>query len=172
MENIMTTPEDIAKTSLAYDNETGGFVWTQKISRKNIVGATAGTLRPDGYITIQVAKKRFMAHRLAWFFVHGEWPKEIDHKNRNRSDNRIANLRSVTSGQNKQNILVARAHNKNSGLLGVYLDKRKIRNPWRASIVVDDRPIHLGVFPTKEAAHAAYLHAKKNLHPFSELAAA
>lgn len=56
-----------------------------------------GTLTYQGYLSIQVAGKRYYAHRLAWFYMTGKWPEnEIDHKNRIRNDNRWENLREAT----------------------------------------------------------------------------
>jgi hypothetical protein len=86
---------------LAYDPETGIF------SRRNGRGAASqvGYLMPKGYRIIRVNYHKFLAHRLAWFYVHGEWPPhEIDHVNRRRDDNRIANLRPATRLENAQNI--------------------------------------------------------------------
>lgn len=125
-------------------------------------GTVAGAPRRDGYITFQVEGFTHQAHRLAWLYVRGEWPKQqIDHINGVRADNRIENLRDVSSRTNAQNL--RRAHSKNKlGVMGV----RKGVTPgrWEASIVVDGRRKWLGTFPTPEAAHAAYIEAKRTFH--------
>lgn len=155
---------------LRYDQSTGEFFWLEKVSRKVIAGEQAGTTRPDGYRTLQLFGKRYLAHRLAWLYVYGTWPRELlDHRDRNPSNNAIGNLREATDGQNKQNAVVAKSHNASSGLLGVTFDTRKKTNPWRAAIRVDGTTRHLGVFPTKEDAHEAYLRAKEELHAFYTL---
>lgn len=59
-----------------------------------------------GYARVYVDGRLYLAHRLAWFYVHGEWPPrgfEIDHINRVRHDNRISNLRVVTRSVNLRN---------------------------------------------------------------------
>lgn len=104
-------------------------------------------------------------HRLAWLYVHGEWPTEqIDHINQNPVDNRIANLRPADKSQNVQNIDAAYG---SSGYRGVSFDSRcGDGNSWRARIMVDGKSHSLGYYATAEEAHDAYLAAKRELHPF------
>jgi hypothetical protein len=72
-----------------------------------------------GYITIRVIYKSYLAHRLAWLYVHGEWPENlIDHINNNRSDNRICNLRKATKTENNRNTL--RGSKNKSGVKSVF----------------------------------------------------
>lgn len=105
-----------------------------------------------------------MAHRLAWVHVHGSWPAgDIDHINGDKLDNRIANLRDVTRSVNKENMRSARGDNK-VGLLGVHVRRQNTTRPYVASIRVSGKLIHLGAHNTPEAAHAAYLEAKRRLH--------
>lgn len=97
----MLTHERLTE-ALAYDAETGIFTW--KIS----VGATkrgrvAGGKTQHGYRTLSLDGTLYYAHRLAWFYVHKEMPHEIDHIDRDRSNNRIDNLRSVNRSLNNHN---------------------------------------------------------------------
>ena len=144
---------------LDYDAETGRFVWRQANKRVK-AGAVAGYVGNDGYVRIRASGTRFLAHRLAWFYVHGTWPTgEIDHINGDRSDNRIANLRDVSRLTNRQNMRRAQADNR-SGLLGVSL----ANNRCKASIRSGGKNHHLGYFASPEAAHAAYVAAKRQTH--------
>src|SRR5262245_57168181 len=88
---------------LKYIPETGDFYW-KKPRRGMVQGACAGTLINNGYIHIVIDGHAFKAHRLAWFYVNGVWPKQqIDHINGKRADNRICNLREAVQRQNSWN---------------------------------------------------------------------
>lgn len=145
---------------MKYDPDTG--VFTRRVARSNTkAGDQVGTLCADGYMRVLVDYRRYLVHRLAWLYVYGEFPvSQLDHKNGTRSDNRIANLRQATSGENSQNIKV-RTSNP-SGKLGVSRHAGK----WRAAIAVNGKRRHLGRFSTPEEAAQAYAEAKASLHLF------
>ena len=88
---------------LRYDPETG--IFTSRIRRGRFPpGVEVGTLTPRKRIHIHLDQKKYLAHRLAWFYKNGVWPKqEIDHINGVTTDNRLANLREVTTKQNSEN---------------------------------------------------------------------
>lgn len=148
---------------VSYNAETGDFPWLQNRGGRR-AGAKAGTVRkgmrkPD--ILICVRKKQYLAHRLAWLYVHGEFPKgDIDHINGDPSDNRISNLRDVSHRTNMENRKGAQANNK-TRKLGVSPDGR---GKLRATIQVDGKHKHLGTFVDADKAHEAYLKAKRELH--------
>ena len=139
---------------LSYDRETGVFRWAVSPAQSIKAGTIAGHVhkkKTKGYREIKIAGVICFAHRLAWLFVHGDWPgSELDHINGDRSDNRICNLRPATRSQNLANV---RRHCDNtSGFKGVSASGRK----WRATIKIGRLQRHLGVFENKEAAAAAY----------------
>jgi hypothetical protein len=112
------------KSSIAdeinYNPSTGEMVWKKsgrgRFKRK---GAKCGSVRDsDGYITVCINGKQWLAHRLAWILHYGEEPpKIIDHINRDTADNRISNLRDGTSGVNEMN---AKVHKRSPyGITGV-----------------------------------------------------
>jgi hypothetical protein len=103
-------------SALSYSPETGEFRWAAPRPKVR-VGQIAGHIKKKtGYAFIEVDGKCYAAHRLAWFFMTGLEPTgQIDHINRNRSDNRFENLRIATNGQNRAN---SRTTNKH-GLKGV-----------------------------------------------------
>ena len=161
---------DRLRQLLSYDASTG--IFTRRISQTNRVkvGDIAGSPNQKGYINIMVDGRLYPSHRLAWLYVHGEWPRaQIDHINGTKTDNRIANLREATNSQNMQNMRTARSDNT-SGLLGVRWHKRDKR--WHARIMVDGKARHLGSFGSSDDAQAAYLAAKRQLHDFGEVAKA
>jgi hypothetical protein len=91
------------KRHLHYNPATGVFTRRIALSYPSKVGEVAGTLLPIGYVSIRINGRRYYAHRLAWLYVYGEFPIEVDHRNENRRDNRISNLLSVSRSQHKIN---------------------------------------------------------------------
>jgi hypothetical protein len=152
---------------LNYDCETGVFTWAGKPNNRVVIGSKAGSITAYGYSAIRIDATRYLAHRLAWLWVYSTWPKgEIDHANGDRMDNRIANLRDCSPGQNRQNMRAAHSRNK-SGLLGVSWSKQK--GKWWAQIAVGGKHTHIGFFENKEIAYEAYVRKKRELHPFGGL---
>jgi hypothetical protein len=142
---------------LHYDPDTGVFTWRVYTGAAR-PGNVAGMVGPIGYRYIGIARRLYPAHRLAWFYVHGEWPpQDIDHINMERADNRLANLRLATRSQNMANGK-ARVGNR-SGFKGVFFHKQA--GKWTARLTVNGRCRSLGFHATPEAAHAAYVSAAK-----------
>ena len=132
---------------LYYDPETGVFVWRQSRGTKK-AGSFAGYI-VDGYMMVKIDKREYYAHRLAWFWVHGQWPPdEIDHANNARDDNRLCNLRLASGIQNTAN--AQRRSDNRSGYKGVGWHKHKKR--WCARI----KQRTIGYFADPIAAAKAY----------------
>lgn len=165
---MMQLTQALVKDILDYDTETGIFTWKSDSSNNGNyrAGQIAGS-RKDGYVVIRIFTKPYRAHRLAWLYVHGEWPKDrIDHKNGIRNDNRILNLRPCTQGDNVRNS--RRPKTNTSGYKGVSFNTE--HRKWRAAITVNGRSFNLGYFLDPEVAHQAYVKASK-IH-FGEFARA
>jgi len=144
---------------LHYDPETGAFRWF-KPRGKAAKTPTAGSPDSGGYIKIGIAGRDYRAHRLAWLYVHGAWPcGQVDHMDGNPGNNAINNLRDVHQAINQQNQRSAHADSEH-GLMGV--TKRK--TGWMARINIEGVHHYLGMFPSQESAHAAYLSAKRTWH--------
>lgn len=151
---------------LNYDPETGIFTRRSGRGTRWYAGEAVGSRQKSGYIEIGLCYQRVYAHRLAWLYMTGSWPKEqIDHKNGNRADNSFANLREATQAVNSQNQRRARSDNK-AGLLGVFhrYHTKNSGERFLAMISVDGRLKRIGLFPSAEEAHAAYVEAKRRLH--------
>ena len=152
---------------LSYDPDAGLFSW--QFSRGPIrLGMQAGTVKDNGYVQIKVDGAFYRAHRLAWFYTHGEWPAhDIDHINGDRADNRLANLRCATRAENMQNARKARRNSK-TGLLGASPSRGK-GGGFRADIKVNGKQTVLGTFSSAQEAHEAYLTAKRVMHPMGTI---
>ena len=159
---------------LAYDPCSGVLTWrhvdpehhyrgTTLARRHNsrFAGTEVGTLSSsDGYLYCRFDKRDVAIHRLIWAVYHGEWPTcEIDHINGVRTDNRIQNLRQVSSSENSKN-MKRRADNK-SGVMGVFWYARKSK--WIAYINSEGKRTHIGSFGTKSDAVAARKRAERDL---------
>ncbi len=138
------------KELLHYDPETGLFT--------RFSGNVAGTIRPDGYVRITLAREPYYAHRLAFLYMTGYFPaNDVDHINHIRGDNRWENLRVVTKSENHKNRQLT-SHNT-SGVVGV--SWHKSTNKWIARIGREGQQTHLGLFATIEEAAAARAKASK-----------
>lgn len=145
---------------LQYDPETGVFTWL--VSRGNARrGAIAGTKHPAGYVVIVLLGRKYRAHHLAWLATTGSLPDgQLDHKNTNRADNRISNLRISSQRQNTYNSSL-RSNNK-SGVKGVHWHQSS--GLWRAVITVEGKKIYLGKFEELSQAVAVIEHARSEHH--------
>lgn len=149
-----------ARAVFAYDPETGVITWAKAGKKAGTIAGHAN--KTIGYRTLWADGRAYLAHRVAWLLTHGEWPAgEIDHRNGNRSDNRLSNLRCVTKQVNCQNLRRAPSHNT-SGYLGVTFCKCTGR--WRAQIVINKKHIAIGRYDSPEMAYAAYVAAKRHMH--------
>lgn len=159
MKNVSLT-HAVLLTLLHYDPDTGLFTWLQDKARA-VKGSVAGNQRKSGYRDIQISGERFLAHRLAWFYVHKKWPSvHIDHIDLDPSNNRIANLREATNSQNMCN---ARTPKDNkTGVKGVCWDSNK--GLWKAQINVGGVKVLNKRYESFEEAVAAVREVKEKQH--------
>lgn len=144
-----------AREIFDYDPATGVLSWKD--------GRVINRKHQRGYILVHMNGRGYLAHRIIWLMVRGEWPEAlIDHINGVPSDNRTINLRAATIAQNAAN---RRAQKSRSlPLKGI----TKSRNRWRAGIRMNGTYRFLGTFDSPEEAHAAY--AAKAREVFGEFA--
>lgn len=156
------------KSLLDYNRETGIFRWkvaTKGRGSRCRIGDIAGGGGGGRYWRISIKGKRYYAHQLAWFYVYGEWATELDHKDLNKTNNAIDNLRIASRSQNSAN----RSCQKTSKL-GIKGVQRRTRNSYMARIKVEGKTVVLGYFSTAEEAHKVYCEAAKAV--FGEFARA
>ncbi len=149
------------KKHISYNPTTGQFIWEQPTSNRVKIGDVVGTITVNGYLSTSIKNHRVYLHRLAWLYVYGEIPKEIDHINHNRLDNRIENLRKVTRAENLRN--VSMRSDNSTGHTGVYKDARS-KNISFYYLIQKDGIVHKKFgFKTIEEADSAVKEARIDL---------
>lgn len=141
----------LLREHLRYDPETGDFAWLIIIPGRTPI---PGSRHTKGYMRISVFGKRYQSHRLAWLWMTGEWPRKIDHIDRNKANNKWSNLRVATNQQNGWNRDLGPL--PRSGFRGV----RQLKHGrWHARVGQH----HVGVFDTAEEAYEAYERASSEI---------
>lgn len=147
---------DRVKEVLTYEN---GLKWKtlRPHCRKT---ERVGCLRPDGYVRVRIDRHHIFAHHLVWALHYGEWPtQDIDHEDRNRSNNVIENLRLANDSQNHANQKMSPLNT--TGYKGV---TRTPYGKFHAYLQKNGKVYHLGSHETPELAHAAYCDAAVKHH--------
>jgi hypothetical protein len=135
------------KSLLKY-REDGHLIWMVN-SKVGLIGKPAGVLnKRTGYRVMSLDNKTYLVHRLIWLLHHGYLPKQIDHINRIKTDNRIENMRGATPSENVINTGLRK--DNTSGCKGVSFCS--IHNKWVSKIVRNNRVYHIGYFRSKEEA--------------------
>lgn len=148
----MDLTQEAVRDLLEYDQESGVLTW-RKSNGAHKAGHRAGGLGVRGYRLISVNGKRYPEHRIIFLWMTGVFPPhDVDHVNRDKSDNRWSNLRPATRAENLHNL--ARRAGNSSGKRGVWWHAKAAK--WTAQIRVRGRRIHLGLFDSVDLASEAY----------------
>ena len=164
MHPITSADVAVLREYVALDVEAGILRWIKKPAKKVVVGTEAGRIGQDGYKMFVLNHRRYRAHRVVYALLHGSCEQEIDHINRNPSDNRPENLRGVTRSQ--QNMNRRRPPNK-TGFSGVYRHPGTTAGHVKvfcARIKLAGKYKTIGYFETPEEAHRAYMSAVETYH--------
>lgn len=153
MENIHDELLKRVKEMFTYDAELGVLIWKKSTGGPIKAGMKAGTLHPKGYTTILLDGKRYLTHRLVWFYVYSEFPNvHIDHINKIKADNRIENLRLATKPENGKNVRIRK--DNSTGFKGVSFYKAS--GKYKAEATLNSKCHYLGLFNTAIEASDAY----------------
>jgi hypothetical protein len=129
--------------------DKGLFTWIKTNTNRISVGDVAGYVQTDGRRRVRLEGILYLNARLIWLWVHGEpVPHEIDHKDANKSNDAIGNLRDATRAQNVANNKIKA--NNTSGYKGVSYDKS--RNKFEAYVTFNQKKRLLGRYDTAEEA--------------------
>ena len=147
------------KELLHYDPVTG--IFTRAAPSKGAkIGDIAGSRYKDGYIRMWVNGARFRANRLAFLYMEGYFPEhQVDHIDRNPSNNIWSNLRHVGNSCNMLNRDVL-SSNK-TGVSGVSWYNRDL--VFNVKVIYEGIQRHLGSYHDFVDAVAARLAAEQCL---------
>lgn len=138
--------------------EDGTVVWADNYGPRARKGKVVGTKDSSGYLQIKMDNYSVLVHRIIWIMFNESYPEQLDHINRDRTDNRIENLRPATNTTNQHNASLRK--DNNSGFTGVVAKGNK----FEARINVNKKRIHVGVFSTLNEAVIARHAAKLEYH--------
>lgn len=148
----MLTAEKV-RALFTYVPETGALIRNHYAWGGHPAGVTIGAPSTKGYLRAKVEGRSYFCHRLVWLHVYGEWPdREIDHKNRDKTDNRIENLRLATRSQNQSNLGLTKQNT--TGVKGVTWNKAA--GKYQSAIKANGRNYYLGLFDELSYAAEAY----------------
>jgi hypothetical protein len=144
---------------LHYDPDTGIVTW--RFARRGIrAGMEFGRVQWQGYRQGMLDGHHYYTHRLAWFYVNGEWPPyDVDHINQNKGDNRLCNLRLATRSENKAN--TGKQITNTSGVRGVHWSKKD--RCYVVEVKKGSRRVRKWGFVDLESARQYYLKTAKEL---------
>lgn len=145
---------------VSYNEDTGKLYKKESFPKSKKSCKEIVSKSPKGYVKFQLFGKCYLAHRVIWYLLYNVWPTDqLDHIDGNKSNNRKDNLREASQSQNNQN---RKKYLSSSIYKGVSKSKSKIA-PWKATITLNKKQMHLGYFETEQAAHEAYCDAAKKL---------
>ena len=143
-----------------FEYRDGELYWKVSTNSKIKVGKKAGCITSKGYLTIKVNKKPYLAHKIIFSIHYGYIPKEIDHIDLNKLNNKIENLREATREQNQWNRKLQ--SNNSSGIKGVYWHKRD--KSWRVQLRFNKKMNYIGSFKDLELAELVASEARSKYH--------
>ena len=153
--------QEYLKSILDYDCETGIFKWKVSNSPRVKIGDITGCLHHTGYLFIRINKKQYLAHRLAWLYVNGNWPKDmIDHIDGIRNNNKISNLRQASRTENQQNSKLSKRNT--SGIKGI--SWHKASKKWQVAFKINGKSKTFGYFNDLELAELVVNEARLKYH--------
>lgn len=159
----MITQQELLR-DFKYDPQTGELRWNVKRC-----GAKCGEIcgsEMKGYLRVVYNYRSYMVHRIIWMMMYGEWPEQVDHINGNKKDNRLVNLRNVSTAYNCQNQGM-RKDKKWKAIPGVYYQPDC--DVWRVRLKINGTTKNFGSFKDKDEAEAHCINMRRIHYPGNTL---
>jgi len=142
-----------------FDYIEGKLYWRVKPSSKVKIGDEVGYIHPTGYRRFMYKRKGYAVHRIIWLMQYNNLPLEIDHKDTDKLNNKIENLR-IANNKNQQNVNL-RIDNT-SGAKNVYWNK--LNKKWSVIVSSDNKRHNIGYFEDLELAELVAIMAREKYH--------
>ena len=142
-----------------FEYRGGALYWKLRASRGVYAGDKVGFVHPSGYRRFMYKRKGYAVHRIIWLMHYGNLPNEIDHKDSNKLNNNIENLR-VANNKNQQNVKL-RLDNT-TGVKNVYWHKAEKK--WTVIVSANKKPHYFGYFKDLELADLVATMAREKYH--------
>jgi hypothetical protein len=143
-----------------FEYKDGNLYWKLNSANNVKVGDNAGSFCSRGYKFVGINRKVYRMHRLIFLMFHGYLPKIIDHKDGNKYNNKIENLREASMFENQQNRIIQK--NNKSGVKNVDWHKKSAK--WRVAIQVNKKRKFIGSFKDLELAELVAIEARNKYH--------
>jgi len=151
--------EQAIKNHLEYRN--GKLFWKNRSGfQAHLNGKQAGGYDKNGYLRLRVNGTLMFAHRVIYFLHYACWPRQIDHKNRIKDDNRIENLRACTASENRTNVV----DKINQSIYGRNVSKKSNTGKYRVRLTKFGKEIQIGRFEDLEFAQLVASEARKKYY--------
>jgi hypothetical protein len=143
-----------------FEYRDGALYWKIRASRGVYAGDKVGFVHPTGYRRFMYKRKGYAAHRIIWLMHHGNLPDQIDHKDLNKLNNNIENLRAVNNAQNQQNVKLRK--DNTTSAKNVFWNK--MVKKWAVIVVADKKRRNIGYFKDLELADLVATMAREKYH--------
>ena len=151
--------EDIDLFREYFEYSDGYLYWKKTKGPRALKGSKVGYLRKDGYCGTMFNKKSYLVHRIIFGIIYGYLPEVVDHKDRNRTNNLISNLREADYSKNIHNARLSKSNT--TGVKGV----RKTKNGrFECRVAINGVTHQVGTFSSLFEAQQKIKEYRQNLH--------
>ena len=142
-----------------FEYKDGSIFWKQA-KQGTRAGAIAGSINKRGYLVTQINGKDYKNHLIIYIMHYGYTKYEIDHIDKNPSNNKIENLREATKSQNQWN--KSKQTNNSSGFKNVRFCKKT--GKWAVAVQKHRKSYWGGYFDDIDQANIAAIKLRQDLH--------